>query len=148
MRSGLLTAIGIVAAVGGILSLFFVFSMVKPPDETAYVLGGLWILMPYLTALLVAGLCRRYRGVLITLLVALALVTFVGVSMYQSSAAAHVDARHQLESAVLPGEDPNAGAAAMRKSGAELGADIRPSSRSCSPWCSRRCSSSASCYRR
>src|SRR6516165_6494757 len=60
MRSGLLTAIGIVAAVGGILSLFFVFSMVKPPDETAYVLGGLWILMPYLTALLVAGLCRRY----------------------------------------------------------------------------------------
>jgi hypothetical protein len=120
MRPGLPTAIGIVAAVGGCLSLFFVYSMVKPTDETAFVLGGLWILMPYLTALIIAGLCRQYRGVLITLLVALALVTFVGVSMYQSSAAPHADARHQPEPAVLPGEDPNSAPAALRKSGVEI----------------------------
>jgi hypothetical protein len=106
--------------------------MVKPTDETAFVLGGLWILMPYLTALVLTGLCRRYRGVLITLLVALVIVTFVGVSMYQSSAAAHVDARHQPEPAIRPGEDPNSAPAALRKSaaetmrkaGAEIGAGI------------------------
>jgi hypothetical protein len=132
MRSGVPAAIGIVAAVGGGLSLFFVYSKVKPTDETAFVLGGLWILMPYLTALIIAGLCRRHRGVLITLFVALSFVTFVGVSMYQSSVAAHADARHQLAPAVLPGEDPNSAPAALRKSadeimrkaGAEIGAGI------------------------
>src|SRR5262245_11219603 len=121
MRSALLTAIGIVAAVGSGLSLYFVFSMVNPPDSPAYILGSLWILMPYLPALLAAGLWRRYRGALIPLLVALALVTFVGVSFYQSSAAAHADARRQQETAVQPGEDPNSGPAAMRKSGADVG---------------------------
>jgi hypothetical protein len=124
MRSGLFTAIGIFAAVGGGLSLYFVLSMVNPPDESAYVLGGLWILMPYLTALLVAGLGRRNKAVLVTLLVALALTTFVGVSFYQSSAAMHADARHQVETAVLPGEDPHSGPAGMRKAGADAGAMI------------------------
>jgi hypothetical protein len=124
MRSRLLAVIGIVAVVGGGLSLYFVFSMVNPPDASAYVLGGLWILVPYLTALLAAGLGRWNKAVLITLLVALALFTFFGVSFFQWSAAAHADARRQVETAVNPGEDPNSGPAAMRKSGAEIGANI------------------------
>jgi hypothetical protein len=77
--------------------------------------------MPCVTALLAAGLWRRYRGVLITLLIALAFATFVGVSFYQSSAAAHADARRQQETAVQPSEDPNSGPTAMRKSGADVG---------------------------
>jgi hypothetical protein len=132
MRSGLLTAIGLVAAVGGILSLVFVFSMVKLADETAYVLGSLWILLPYLTTLFAAGLFRRNRTVLLTLFVALVPVTFVGVSFYQSSAAQHAQSRRLVETAVDPGEDPNSapaalrmsGAEIMRKAGAEIGEDI------------------------
>jgi hypothetical protein len=120
----LLRVIFIAATAAGILSIFFVFSMVEPIDATAYVLGGLWLLMPYLAALILAVAVRRLTRTLMALLIALLVAASVGISLYHSSAAQYAIARNQVKTAVLPGENPNSGPGGMRKSGAEMGAAI------------------------
>jgi hypothetical protein len=124
MRIWLVLAITAIAAVAGVLSLLFVFSMVEPPDATAYVLGGLWLLLPYLAATLFAVCFRRLASTLVVLLIASIAAAFVGVTLYQSSAAQNAIARNQAKAAALPGEDPNSGPGGMRKAGAEMGAAV------------------------
>jgi hypothetical protein len=124
MRTWLLGTIGIAAVVAGVLSIVFVFSMVEPPDATAYLLGGLWLTMPYLAALYLAVRMRRIPGALTILLIALLVTSAVGVWLYHASAAQYAISQQQVKTAVLPGEDPNSGPGGMRKSGAEMGAAV------------------------
>ena len=121
MRNWLIGVIVVGAAVAAALSEVCVFRMVTPPDASSAVLGGLWVAMPFLAAVGLAFLVRRHRAALVTLLVCLAGAAVVGVSLLDASATAHEVSRQQAATAVLPGEDPSHGPAAMRKSGADLG---------------------------
>ena len=100
------------------------FRMFSPPDAEAAFLAGLWIALPYLAAAGLALLFRRRNPALITLAACLGLCAFVGVSMLNASANQHDISQKEVENAVQPGEDPNSGPAGMRKSGADLGAEI------------------------
>src|SRR5690606_12512950 len=48
----------------------------------------------------------------------------VGGSVYESVSSAILRARHEVETAVLPGENPNSGPGGMRRAGADLGAFV------------------------
>jgi hypothetical protein len=61
---------------------------------------------------------------LIVLAVLLAVVAFVGISFNYSAVSQQAVAEQEVKAAVQPGEDPNHGPAAARKSGAEMGAAI------------------------
>jgi hypothetical protein len=124
MQKRLVWAIIIGSAVAGAATEALVFRFARPPDATAAVLGGLWLAMPYLAAALLACLCRRLRTTLVVLAVLLALAAFVGISFTYSAVSQQAVADQQVKDAVQPGEDPNHGPAAMRKSGAEMGAAI------------------------
>jgi hypothetical protein len=104
--------------VAGAITEALVFRYVNPPDATAAFLGGVWLAMPYLVAALLACLFRRHKATLIVLSVLLALAAFVGISFIYSAMSQQAVADRQVKDAVQPGEDPNHGPAAMRKSGA------------------------------
>jgi hypothetical protein len=124
MRPWLVGAIVLGSAVAGTLTVLIVFRMVRPPDATAATLGALWVAMPYLAAAGLAVLRRRHTGALIALLIALLVAGLVGVSLFDSAATQQEIARKQAENAVLPGEDPQHGPAAMRRAGAEMGVAV------------------------
>ena len=124
MRAWLIWFIVVGSAAAGALSELYLFRMVTPPDASSAALGGLWVAMPYLAAVGLAFLARRHQAALITLLIVVLLAGIVGVSLLEASATAHEESRRQSATAVMPGEDPNSGPAAMRKSGAEMGEAI------------------------
>jgi hypothetical protein len=124
MQKRLVWAIIIGAAAAGATTEVLVFRYAHPPDATAAFLGGLWLAMPYLVAVLLACLFRWQRTTLIDLAVLLALAAFVGISFTYSAVSQQAAAEQQVKDAVQPGEDPTHGPAAMRKSGAEMGAAI------------------------
>lgn len=80
--------------------------------------------MPYLATAGLALLLRRHRAALIVLLVAFLLSAGGGLSLLGNMAARQAEADEQVKNAMQPGEDPSRGAAAMRKSGAEMGPSI------------------------
>jgi hypothetical protein len=121
MRPWLVGAIVLGSAVAGTLTELIVFRMVRPPDSTAAILGALWVAMPYLAAAGLAVLFRRHTAALIALLIALLVAAPVGMFLFDASATQQEIARRQAENAVLPGEDPAHGPAAMRKAGADMG---------------------------
>jgi F0F1-type ATP synthase assembly protein I len=124
MQQWLAGSVLLASAVAGILSELFLFRVGRPPDEVAAVLGGLWIAMPYLAAVGMAALFRRSTPALVALLIALLITSGVGLSMYHASAKQQEAAEQQLRDAVQPGEDPDHGPAAKRKTGAEVGVAI------------------------
>jgi hypothetical protein len=69
-----------------------------------------------------AVLFRRPAAPLAVLLIALFIAAPIGLSLLHASAAQQEVSREQVRNAVQPGEDPDHGPAAMRKSGAEMGA--------------------------
>jgi len=124
MKPALTWLIIIGAGIAVALTEVIVFRMFQPPDEFSAILGGLWLAAPYLVTAGFALLFRKRLAPLIVLLVAFLIAAGVGVSMFNSSANQQAIANHQVETAVQPGEDPNAGPGGMRKSGAEMGAAI------------------------
>jgi hypothetical protein len=122
MRAGLIGAILLGSVVAGTLSEILLFRAVRPPDAMAAVLGGLWIAMPFLAAVGLALLYRRRTAPLVVLVIALLLAAPIGLSLLHACATQQEVAQQQVQNAVQPGEDPDHGPAAMRKSGAELGA--------------------------
>jgi hypothetical protein len=112
------------AAVAAAVTELLVFRYTKPPDASATVLGGLWLAMPYFVTVMLAYIFSRQQGPLTVLAVLLALAAFVGISFTASAVSQQAAAEQQAATAVLPGEDPSHGPAAMRKSGAEMGAAI------------------------
>lgn len=108
----------------GVLSEVFVARMVHPPDEAAAFLGGLWIAMPFLATALLTLLIRRHSGALTVLLIVFLIAGGIGLEMYFNAASIHSQAREEVRTAVLPGEDPSHGPAAMRKTGADVGAFV------------------------
>jgi hypothetical protein len=124
MYQRLVFAIVLGSVVAPAITEFLVFRYAHPPDTEAAFLGGLWLAMPYILAVLLAIIFRRQRTTLIVLAVLLALAAFVGISFTQSAVSQQIVADQQVKDAVQPGEDPSHGPAAMRKSGAEMGAAI------------------------
>jgi hypothetical protein len=112
------------AAISAVLTELILFRMVSPPDESSALLGGLWVALPYLAAAGLALLLHRRPTTLIVLLIAFLLAAGFGLSLLGNAATQQGIAEQNVKTAVLPGEDPNRGPAAMRKSGAEAGAAI------------------------
>ena len=124
MRPGLVGLIVIGAGIAAALSEILLFRMVRPPDATSAVLGGLWVALPYLAAAGLAVLLRRHAAALVVLLVALLIAAPVGLSLLNASATQQQTAEQQVRDAVQPGEDPEHGPAGMRKAGADMGAAV------------------------
>jgi hypothetical protein len=124
MRPGFTGLILIGAGIAAALTEVIVFRMVRPPDGASALLGGLWVAMPYLAAAGLALLVRRHHAALIALLVALLVAAGVGLPLLGNAATQQAAAERQVKTAVQPGEDPDRGPAAMRKSGAEIGHSI------------------------
>ena len=124
MRSGLVGPIVVGAVIAAAATELIVFRMVSPPDESAALLGGAWLAMPYLVALMLAFLFRNSPVPLTVLLVALALSSTAGISMLANMAVNQKAAEQDVKNAVRPGEDPKSGPAGMRKTGAEVGQTI------------------------
>jgi hypothetical protein len=120
MRMGLVGLIVIGAAIATVLTELLLLGMVSPPDEAWAFLGGLWVALPYLATAGLALLLRRRPVMLLVLLSAVLIVAWFGLSLLGHAATQQVIAEQKVKKAVLPGEDPNKGPAAMRKSGAEL----------------------------
>jgi hypothetical protein len=117
----LVWAVVLASLVSAALAVLFVSRAFVPPDSSATGLLILWLGGPFLLAVVLAVVLRRHRAALWTLLAAVVLTGAVGASVYDSVASGVLQARRDAETAVLPGEDPTRGAAAMRKSGADLG---------------------------
>jgi hypothetical protein len=124
MRTWLIGAVLIGSAVAGVPTEVLLFRMIRPPDATAAVLGGLWAGMPYLAAAGLAVLFRRHAAALVVLLVALLAAAPVGLFLLNASATQQESAEKQVRDAVQPGEDPDHGPAATRKAGADMGAAV------------------------
>jgi multisubunit Na+/H+ antiporter MnhG subunit len=124
MRPWLLGAVLLGSAVAGILTEVILFRMVRPPDATAAVLGGLWVAMPYVAAAGLAVLFRRHAAALVVLLVALLIAAPVRLSLLNASATQQETAEQKVRDAVQPGEDPDHGPGGMRKAGADMGAAV------------------------
>jgi hypothetical protein len=124
MRKGLVVLIVLGAAISAVLTELILFRMVSPPDEGSALLGGLWVALPYLAAAGLALLLHRRPAALIVLLISLLIAAGFGLSLLGNAATEQGIAEQKVKTAVLPGEDPNRGPAAMRKSGAEVGAAI------------------------
>jgi hypothetical protein len=124
MRPWLLGAVLIGSAAGCALSELFLLRTGRPPDASSAVLAGLWLAMPYLGAAGLAALFRRHTPALTALLIALLVTAPVALSLYHASATQQEIAEREAETAVLPGEDPARGPAAMRKTGADVGAAL------------------------
>src|SRR5262245_52245388 len=121
MRQGVISLIVAGAVIAAGLTELIVFRVVSPPDESAALLGGLWLAMPYLVAVMLAVMFRRQPVPLTVLLVTLVLSSAAGVSLFSNMVANQKAAELEVKNAVLPGEDPDHGPAAMRRSGAEIG---------------------------
>lgn len=124
MYRGLFWLILVGSAVACAATETLVFLVAQPPDATAAFLGGLWMAMPYLLACGMAYFYRRHLPALTALAICFLLVALGGVSITASATAQQKQAERDVKNAVLPGEDPNSGPGAMRKSGAEFGAAI------------------------
>lgn len=124
MRTSLTALIIVGSVVAAVVTEFLVYGAVQPPDAMSAFLGGVWLAAPYLLAIVLALLFGPRTGPLIVLLVTLVVAASVGLSLFGKAASEQANARTQVKNAVLPGEDPTRGPAAMRKTGAELGADI------------------------
>jgi hypothetical protein len=124
VRRSLVWAILLAALVSAALAITFVLRAFQPPDPSAAALAMAWLGGPFLLAAVLAALLRRHPAVLIALLTVVVLSGAVGATLFAEVADAVVTARRQVETAVLPGEDPTRGPAAMRKSGADIGSDI------------------------
>jgi hypothetical protein len=109
------------AAVGFVWVEILLYRLDTSPDAESVVLGALWLGFPYLAAAALAGLARRHLAPQITLLVALVVAGGIGLYLLTVATVEHERSHHEVATAVQPGEDPNRGAAGMRKSGAEVG---------------------------
>src|SRR5262249_4135010 len=112
------------AGVAAALTELILFRTARPPDEASALLGALWVAMPYLATAGLALLVRRHTPPLVVLLVAFRGASRPGPSLLGNPPPHQAAAGQQVKDAVLPGEDPSRGPAAMRKSGAEAGAAI------------------------
>jgi hypothetical protein len=124
MRFGAVRLILLVSAVAGMISELIMIGTGRPPDVATALLGGLWVAMPYLAA---GGLALLFRGrptPLTALLVALIVAVAIGLPILGNAAVQQAAAEHDAMTAVLPGEDPSRGPAAVRRSGAEASASI------------------------
>lgn len=124
MREGLVGVVLAVSAAAAAFTVHTVLRIAKPPDETAAVLGVLWLAMPYLAAAGLALLVRRHVPPLAVLLVALLAASIVGSYLFDTAASQQLAAETLARTTVLPGEDPDRGPAGTRHASAELGADI------------------------
>ncbi len=124
MGPKLVWAVTLASAAGCAASEFLLFRMVLPPDASSALLAALWVAMPYLAAVGLAALLSRNTTALGVLLAALLIAGLIGVYLFSGSATQQANAERQAREAVLPGEDPTRGAAAMRKTGADAGAAI------------------------
>jgi hypothetical protein len=124
MRPGLIGLIVGGSVIATCLTELIVFRMVSPPDASAALLGGAWLAMPYLVAVMLAVMFRNSPVPLTVLLVTLALSSAAGVSLFSNMAVNQKAAEQEVKDAVLPGEDSNHGPAAVRRSGAEIGRSI------------------------
>ncbi len=122
MRRPLLWATLLIALASAALAVVFVSRAFPPPDASAAAMGVAWLGGPFLLAAVLAVVLRRRSTALGVLLGVVALAGTVGAVFYAGVADGVVEARRQVETAVLPGEDPNSGPAAMRKTGADAGA--------------------------
>jgi hypothetical protein len=121
VRASLVVPNLVCAAVGLVWVEVLLYRLTTPPDPTSAVAGALWLGLPYLAAAALAGLARRHRAALVTLLVTLVLAGGIGLYLLTVATIEHERSHHEVATAVQPGEDPNRGAAGMRKSGAEMG---------------------------
>jgi hypothetical protein len=112
------------ALVSTALAVIFVFRAFPPPDASSAALAVGWVGGPFLLAAVLAVVFRRRSAVLIALLIAVVLSGAAGTWLFAGVADAVAAARRDVETAVLPGEDPTRGPAAMRKTGASVGADL------------------------
>ncbi len=112
------------AAVAAAVSVLIVNRAFPPPDASAAALGVAWLAGPYLLAVVLALVLRRRPAALWALVVTVALAGAVGASLYDGAVSGVIETRHQAETAVLPGEDPNHGPGGMRKAGADFGAFV------------------------
>jgi hypothetical protein len=124
MQRQLVGAVLLGSAAAAAASEVILFWMFSPPDASAALLAGAWVAMPYLAAALLAALFRRTTAVLTVLLVSLIAAGSVGGYMLAASGVQLAEAERQARDAVLPGEDPTRGPAAMRKSGADAGVTL------------------------
>jgi hypothetical protein len=124
MRTGFVGLVVLGAGVAAALAELILFRTARPPDEASALLGALWVAMPSLATAGLALLLRRHHTPLVVLLIAFVIASGVGLSLLGNSATQQAAAEQQVKDAVLPGEDPSRGPAAMRKSGAEAGAAI------------------------
>jgi hypothetical protein len=124
MRKGLVGLIVIGTAIAAALTELILFRIVRPPDETSALLGGLWVALPYLATAGLALLLHRRPATLIVLLIGFLIAAGFGLSLLGNAATQQAIAEQNVKTAVLPGEGPNRGPAGMRKSGAEVGAAI------------------------
>ena len=62
MRQGVIGLIVAGSVIAAGLTELIVFRMVSPPDASAALLGGLWLAMPYLVAVMLAVMFRRQRS--------------------------------------------------------------------------------------
>jgi len=115
-----LIVIGAVA--GAVATEFFAFYTVEPQDAVLGFILGVWVAVPYLTAIWFGISFRKQRLPQTVLLITFIVSAGSGLYPFIQFAVFHADAKQQLESEVQPGEDPSAGASSMRKSGAELNA--------------------------
>ena len=111
----------IASAIATTIAAFLVIRAFPPPDSTAVVLGLAWVGGPFFLASVLALAFSRWRPVTLALLTAVALAGVAGTAIYLWVSFEVTSARQEVATAVLPGEDPSRGPAAMRKSGAEMG---------------------------
>ena len=121
MRTSLVVPNLICSAVGLVWAEILLYQLAVPPDTVSVVAGSLWLGLPYLAAAALAGLTRRHSVALVTLLVMLVAAGGIGLYLLTVATLEHERSHQEVATAVLPGEDPNRGAAGMRKSGAEMG---------------------------
>ncbi len=121
MRVALVVPNLVCAAVGLVWAEILLHRLVAPPDTDSIVAGGLWLGLPYLAAATLAGLARRHAAALVTLFVTLVAAAGIGLYLRTVATLEHDRSHREVATAVHPGEDPNRGAAGMRKSGAEMG---------------------------
>ncbi|HET6576250.1 MAG TPA: hypothetical protein VFG68_21795 [Fimbriiglobus sp.] len=124
MHRQLLWAVLLVALASAFLSLGFVWRAFPPSDASSVALAVGWVGGPFVLAAVLAVVFRRRSAVLTALLAVVAVGGAVGTVLFAQVADAVVTARRDVERAVLPGEDPTRGPAAMRKTGADIGSDL------------------------
>ena len=124
MRRGLFLVTVIGSAVAAVATEAILTRLLHQVDGSLAMLACAWAGLPYILAALLAYVRRTRTAQLAAVLVALALSAFVGLSLFGNALVMTEKSDRDVSHAVLPGEDPSHGPAAMRKTGADAGQAI------------------------